>query len=30
MRHHAPLKTTWHAVVTALAVMGIIIVLFLV
>ena len=30
MMRHAPTKTTWHEVVTALAVMGIIIFLFLV
>jgi hypothetical protein len=30
MMRHAPTKTTWHEVVTALAVMGIITFLFLV
>jgi hypothetical protein len=30
MNNHTPMKTTWHEVVTALAVMGIIIFLFLV
>jgi hypothetical protein len=29
MNYHAPTKTTWHEVVTALAVMGIITFLFL-